>query len=127
MKIVEELRAIKIYNTHDMLKRFAEQGEDVSCYFIGYGDGRSMQVAGTRVYSPSHQTDSKAHFLNRGCKTFLGPRDESMPLALAWASKKYSIKEWAVDPTDRNGKVPSIVRKRALAAVMTSALKASPL
>jgi hypothetical protein len=113
---VDALRAIGVINTHDLLKRFGDLHKDVACHF--HGDS-SREVCGprTNVYSPSRQTDPKAHYSNYGCKTFGGGFAESMPLALAWASKRYRIKSWVVDPTNRSCRVPIVVRERALTAI----------
>ncbi len=91
----EALRALRIYNDHALLKRFGEKGRDV---WLGYSPPGRAEAQKTRVMSPSHKTDPKAHWTNDGCKTFVGRRAESMPKAMAWASANYRVDEWVSSP-----------------------------
>lgn len=125
-RLVDQLHALRIVNTHDLLRRFADKGQDVACCWCGHGDSRSVRAHGAHVYSPSHKTDPTAHWTDYGQKRFGGPRDEALPAALAWASEKYGVAAWAVDPTDRNARVPKVVRERAEAAVKAADQPPSP-
>jgi hypothetical protein len=105
----ERLRAAGIINTWDILTKFAAEGLDVACDFSGKGPARSYECAKTRVWRPKHKTDPNAAWYDYGRKTFVGTREESMPLALKWASEKYGITQWVPCPTDRNAKIPKEV------------------
>ena len=104
-----------IINTFDVLRRFADKGKDIACSYFPKDNSRGGRSARVTVFSPSHQTDPSAHWLNRGCKTFLGKKNVSLPLALAWAQEKYGISEWSTVPT-RTAKdlVPKIVHDRLM-------------
>ena len=118
----EQLAAIKICNTHELLARFGDlKKTDIAVSFDGYGGGRSMRVHGSSVYSPSHKTNPDASWYDYGKKTFVGNRAESLPKAFAWASERYgiAIDDWVPDPTrtGRGSYVPRVVRDRALHAL----------
>lgn len=110
MKLRDQLREMKIINTWDILTKFAVKGKtDVACSFRGPGDSRLCMCAASQVYSPSRNTDPTEAWYNYGRKTFVGKQSESMPLAIAWASKEFGIDEWSTDPTDPRTKIPKSV------------------
>lgn len=115
-KLSEGLRAMGIFNTHELLKRFGVKGKDVAVSYCPPLP-RMVQAARSYVYSPSHKTDEQAGWYDYGRKAFIGKQAESMPRALAWASELYEIDEWAPDPTSRGSKVPKYVADAARAAV----------
>lgn len=114
MKTIDVLRALKVYNTHELLLRFDATQKAVACQYCKSGGGYGH---GTEVWSPRFATDPKAHWTHANRKLFTGKRSVSMPAAVAWATGKYGITEWAADPTDPNTKIPKVVRDAALAAV----------
>ena len=116
MTTVEKLRKIGIFNQHGLLQRFSAPTQDVGISWRPR-EARACKPAGAYVYSPSHHTDPNTHWMHYGCKTFTGNAKEAIAEAIAWASERYGITDWAVDPTDRSARVPAIVRKRALAAI----------
>ena len=113
-KISDTLRLHQVYNTHDILKKFGEKGKNVSVSYSPVPSGRMgmCECDHTSVYSPSFQTDPKAHWKNQGCKTFVGNRARSFSEALAWASTTYGIQEWASCPTDGRTRIPKDVLDR---------------
>jgi hypothetical protein len=116
VKATELLRAFGVYNTHQILERFAPKGMDVACIYYP-AEPRACRGRATKVYSPSHKTDPEAAWYDRGQKSFGGERERSMAEAVAWASQRYGITGWATCPTDRTAKIPATVRERALDAV----------
>lgn len=117
-RLAEALRAMGIYNNHNLLSRFGEPGRDVWCEYHA-PEPRSCTCQTTRVYSPSHKTRPDAPWYDHGRQAFIGNRAESMPLAVTWASERYGIDEWA--PSPFGGKVPAYVRKAAERAVREQA------
>jgi hypothetical protein len=115
-KLEDQLRAIRVFNTHELLLRFGVPGRDVGLTYYP-PETRSVRPNMTKVYSPTFKTNPKAHWSDYFCKVFIGNRAESMPEAQAWASEQYGITEWAPDPTSRGGKVPKYVVDAAKAAV----------
>lgn len=115
-KTVEALRALGVYNTFGVA-HMANAGRRVFVVFYGADHRRGGHGALSRVHATDHKTDPHGAWYDNGSKTFLGPRDESLPLARAWATEKYGITEWATCPTDRNALVPAEARRRALALV----------
>ena len=116
MSIKQRLRDYGVINTHDLLLRFAKKGKDVACCYYP-PDTRGVMAAKTQVYSPRYKTDPAGSWYNYGQKTFVGNKAESMPQAIAWASKRYGIREWVPDPTSRSTMIPLEVRMLALATV----------
>lgn len=113
MTVRDRLRSLKLYNTHDLLVRFGDRGRDVAVfYYPGEARGLCYRAA---VYSPSHRTDPHSAWYDQKQKTFSGPRRESVPAAIAWASARYGVEDWAVCPLDPSAKIPQYVRDRALA------------
>lgn len=111
-KLSDALRAHRIINTSDLLKAFGVKGQDVAIMYHTRqprGAGAPQSV----VYSPSHKTNPQSAWYDYGQKAFVGNRADSMPLAIAWASKVYGVKEWATCPTDPTSKVPQYVRDAA--------------
>ena len=110
------LRATGVINTHDLLKRFGDKGRDVAVsYYVR--DARGVMPSSSKVWSPTFKTDPQAHWTDYGSKAFSGNRAESFPLAKAWASERYGIKEWAPFGGDH---VPAEVLARAREAVKGS-------
>jgi hypothetical protein len=48
-KLAESLRALKIYNTWDLLRTFADKGKDVACSYSA--DGYGARCRGVHVFS----------------------------------------------------------------------------
>ncbi len=116
MKTQDALRSIKVFNTWELLKRFATKGTAVAVQFMGRSQMRPPRV---QVWSPYFDTDKDAPWYNDNRKTFLvfrRDRKQTMEDARKWATKKYGIKEWGVCPTNRQTLIPMEVRKLALAA-----------
>ena len=124
MKTIDALRAMKVYNTHELLLRFDATQMPVACQYVPASLGNP--VGGTQVWSPRFATDPKAHWTHATRKLFTGKRSVSMPAAVAWATTKYGITEWAADPTDPNTKISKAVRDAALAAVRDHLKGAAP-
>jgi len=111
------LRAGRIFSTHDILVSFGIRGStDVACFYARISEPLGM-VPGCYIYSPSHRTDPQARRHDHRCKTFVGERSESMPRALAWASRRYGVTEWAPCPLDAYAMIPRVVREAALTCV----------
>lgn len=127
MTLKEKLRThLNVINTYDLLVRFGKKREtDVAVSFHGRGPSRSLQPPQARVFSTSHNTNPKAAWYDRGCKTFVGNREESLPLAISWASQRYGIAEpdWVPCPTSRNTYVPRSVMAAAMAALKEVGVK----
>lgn len=116
-KLSDQFRALHIVNAYDLLRKFGVKGKtDICVSYRPRPSGRMgiCEINKTTVYSPSHKTNPDAHWTDRGCKTFIGNRSESMPAALDWTTKRYGISEWAPSPIDGADKVPASVRKAAL-------------
>lgn len=112
-KFADKLRALNIYNNHDILKRFGKHGHDV---YVDYDKAESRgRCSHSTVYSPSHKTDPQSAWYDYGNKSFVGNRKESLPKAMEWASDKYGIAEWAVSPF--GGRIPQYVYDAAKEAV----------
>lgn len=106
---IEILRALKIVNTYDLLKAYANDGKGPGVFAVArHHQKRSDSFGCTLVMHFNMHPDAAWPSFMRA--SFAGSLKESMPLALAWASKKYGVKEWAVDPTDRSVRVPAEVR-----------------
>lgn len=112
MTVKERLWELGLFNTHELLKRFADPGRDVACLY--YPSQTRGSCAKTQVYSPSHDTDPSAAWYDYRKKTFVGLRTDSMPLAEVWASAVYRVEHWVPCPTDPSARVPLAVRTRAL-------------
>ena len=111
-KLADALRAMRVFNDHDLLTRFAADRRMAVCVSYIPHEAQMVNAARSQVSSPFFDTDRNAHWSDNGCKTFAGNRAESMPLALAWAQKKYGITEWAPSPFGR-AKVPKEIRDAA--------------
>jgi hypothetical protein len=112
----KRLRAIGVVNSVDLLKRFGGP-RDVALLYHATDNSRGGTYAHVSVYSCHHDTQPDAPWYQHKSKWFVGLRSQSMPLAEAWASAKYGIKEWGVDPTSPGSRVPMHIRKAALAAL----------
>ena len=112
-KLAEALRAHKIINVWDLLKRFGDQGRDVGVYYHARPSGRMgmAQCCHSQVFSPTFLTAPKAPWYDEGLKTFVGDRAESFPAAIKWASETYNIQEWV--PFGPGSRVPKYVMDRA--------------
>ncbi len=113
----DRLRAVGVFNTHELLTRFAAPGRDVSLRY------ESPVVL---AWSPSHETDPAAWYHHGQRVFFSGPgvlgldgRREAFERARAWALGRYGIPAdgWATDPTDRGTLVPREVREAALESI----------
>lgn len=109
-RLTETLRASRVFNTWDLLRRFGDKGKDIA---VSYSTGSTVGVHGTKVFSPSHETCPGAPWYDYNTKRFTGKRTESLEPALAWAQETYGISEWVVCPFDRYAMVPAYVRERA--------------
>lgn len=114
-KTSEALRNIGIYNDHGLVARFGTAKKDD--LFLSYDAPERARCGGTRVHSPSHQTDPKAHWQDWGCKSFTGGRTESLAEAQEWAAKTYGITEWSASPFSSSARVPTHILKAAKAAL----------
>lgn len=112
-KLRDRFRAAGIFNTYQILERFAKPGRDVACLYHT-SEPRSCMCHGTKIFSPSHKTDPGGAWYNYDCKFFIGRRVDSMLRAIAWASKKYGIAEWDACPMDPSARIPREVRQTAL-------------
>jgi hypothetical protein len=92
----EQMRSVGVYNAHN----FAN-----GAIFVDYtprDTGRGGFSAKWQVCWAGHVTDPKAHWADYGKKTFnVFGKDEKETArleAIAWATEKYGIKEWAKTP-----------------------------
>ena len=107
-EIQDLLRKNRIFNNYEFLRNFAETKiDDVSIEFYA---STGMRVKGTKIYSPSHETDPGAHWMNNKCQFFIGDKSSTMKKAMVWASEKYKVKEWK--PSPFGGKIPDTVFAR---------------
>lgn len=115
----EALRAIGVFNTWNLLQRFAAPNRDIAVTYDKRPEGRMgmAQCDKSRVFSPSHQTNPKSAWYDYGQKSFTGNRADSFPEAIAWATETYGITEWDTCPMNRNTKIPKEAKKAALAAL----------
>lgn len=107
-KLADKLREHGVYNTWDVLKRFAEPGKDVACRFTRC-QPREVLPDRTAVFSPSHSTEPDAPWYQHGQEWFSGRMSESMPEAIAWASEKYGVDGWSTSPFSRSERIPTAV------------------
>lgn len=119
-KLQDQLREMRVFNTHGLLKHFALKGRDVAVVYHT-AVPRQCSCNHSVVYSPSHKTSPDAPWYNNGCKSFVGQKSESVPLAIAWATEKYGITEWVTCPTDRSAKIPAEVLEAAKKAAKIAA------
>lgn len=115
----ETLRSLNIFNTHDVLRRFAVRGKtDLMVSFSGADGARSMRCHKSVISSLSHKTSPDAAWYDYGCKAFVGGRNESLPKAIAWASERYGIavSDWVPSPAGVGDYIPRVVREAALKA-----------
>jgi hypothetical protein len=110
---------MRIHNTHGLLVRFGDPGKtDLCVMFSGYDRFRIGSIRGSTVWSPSHKVDPKGAWYDRGAKSFPGKRDQTLPLAIEWAGKKYGLGyssgDWKPCPIIRNSYIPSEVYEKAM-------------
>jgi len=117
LPLKKRLEKIGIINTWDLLKKFGVPHKTDIAISYYPPEGRSVRPARSQVWSLSHRTDPKASWYDYGKKSFTGYHDESVPEAVKWATEKYGITEWAVDPTYPSGRVPKVLRDMAVAAL----------
>lgn len=105
----------QLINTYDQLKEAVRQGviKEIEAIYISHytPDRRDVSPARWQVGSPFFETDPKAHWYDKGKKTFLSLNKyrESLSAAQKWASAKYGITEWARNA--RGEYVPRVVNK----------------
>ena len=121
-KLADALRAMRVFNDHALLMRFAADRRMAVCVSYIPHEAQMVNAARSQVSSPFFKTDPRAHWSDHGCKTFVGNRAESMPLALAWAQEKYGVSEWAPSPFG-GAKVPKEIRDAAKRAVLEAEAK----
>jgi hypothetical protein len=96
-KLTNDLREIGIVNTYD----FAGKG-NVALSYSSATTGLGSRYARWIVVRPGFQTDSGAHWMDNGNKTFSvsckAVKDEVLEQAKAWAGERYKIAEWAKTP-----------------------------
>lgn len=97
-KLADKLRAMRVFNDHDLLSRFAANRKRAIAVDYIPPEGRLVRAHSSRVWSPFFQTDPNSAWYDHGHKTFVGRRSESLPKALAWATEQYGIAEWATSP-----------------------------
>ena len=115
-RLADALRAMGVFNDYNLLTLFAtDKSRAVAVSYTPWETTRVLPAA-SAVSSPFFQTDPGSSWFDRGRKTFVGNRAESMPLALAWAQEKYCITEWAPSPFG-GSKVPKYIRDAAERAV----------
>jgi hypothetical protein len=108
-KLSERFRAVKIYNTHDILKLAGACDKMAIACSYSPSDGTGFGCSKSTVWSPHFKTNPDSSWYDYGCMTFVGKRVESMPKALAWASNQYGIKEWVNCPMNTTDKIPQHV------------------
>lgn len=97
-KPTEQLRSLGVFNSYE----FAGQTGQVWIEYYPAESGRAARYGRYVVHRRGYKTDPKAHWLDHGDKTFpscsKGERPERFKAAMAWASNRYGIKEWARTP-----------------------------
>ena len=92
-KFTEQMRKVGVHNSN----AFAGKGN----VYISYnsGNSRACQPSRWQVHRPGFKTDSTAHWMDYGSKSFLGRKQSgAFDEAKEWASERYGIKEWARTP-----------------------------
>lgn len=97
-KLTEQLRSLGVFNSYE----FAGQTGQVWIEYYPAESGRAARYGRYVVHRRGYKTDPKAHWLDYGNKTFPSASREEKPErlkeAVAWASARYHIKEWARTP-----------------------------
>ena len=114
-KFADALRAIRVYNDHELLVRFGQPRDVMLSYRPP--ESRACRPAQTHVYSPRFETDPKSAWYDYGQKSFGGNAKDSMPKARAWAAKQYGDQDWVASPFGRYTQVPRRVVEAARKAV----------
>jgi hypothetical protein len=123
-KFSDHLRAVRVFNNFDMLKRFGTAG-DVAIEYIRPAAGRLgwCEVRRTSVWSPyPHAQLSIEGIKKHGEKQFFGNRAHSLPTALAWARKTFGG-EYV--PSPHGGYLPKHVVDKARAFVEKAGMTAT--
>lgn len=114
-KLADQLRAIRLFNNYDLLRRFGSSG-DVA---IEYSPSERWNVNRTTVWSPHSHPKLEASKQDRNWeKTFIGKRAETFWLARNWAAQEFGHD---YEPSPFGGHIPSHIRHKA-----KTAAKANP-
>ena len=113
-KLGEQLRAIGVYNNHNILVRFGDIN-DVAIEYYRPAEGRAgwCETRHTTVWSPHKNPKLKVRGL-RTSKDFQGSRNESLPAAFTWASNEFGH---TYVPSPHGGYIPKHVLAKIKAAV----------
>ena len=82
-KFADQLRALRIFNNWDLLRRFGAPGDVAVEYCVP--DARSVRCQRTRVWSTRPWDGLEKDPGGSFSKEFLGKRAESWPSAVSWA------------------------------------------
>ncbi|MEN6532199.1 MAG: hypothetical protein ABFD89_00955 [Bryobacteraceae bacterium] len=96
-KTTELLRTIGVYNSHGFATKGSPESEVHVDYFPSSG-GLGINRSKTYIFRLGCKTNPDGPWYNYGDMAIGGIRAESLPLALAWATVRYGIKEWARTP-----------------------------
>lgn len=118
-KLQDALRAIKVFNNHNLLTRFGGP-DDVAVEYHPSPRGRLgyAQCDKTKVWSPRPHRDLKRDERGLGSvyqKEFLGNRKETFDRAIIWAAAALKV-EFATSPF--GGRVPKRVLDKAKEAAL---------
>ena len=95
--------------TYWLLRAYVANGRE------GFEDGPSAGETFSSILDVLANAGMEPDY-DQGSKAFVGYRAESMPLALAWASERYGVTEWAPSPFG-GAQVPKEIRDAAERAV----------
>jgi hypothetical protein len=112
-KIVDQLRALKIYNTHNLLTAFAAKGRDVAITFTPHSR-QTMTTFGVRLMCPRGVFKNVPHFSSGMI--------EGREQAKAYCAERFGITEWVACPTERTTLIPREVKEAALTAIKAASL-----
>jgi hypothetical protein len=84
---------MKILNTHAQLTQAVKDGvitreQSIAISYHRY-ESRDLQANASKVWSPFFALYPEGHWRDRGAKSFVGDKKESLPLAMEWAVKTY--------------------------------------
>lgn len=95
-----DLRAMGIFNEHDLAKR--DGGSNLYVCYRAQDNGRGGHSSGWLVIRVGHKTDPEGHWGEYGNKYFLTwgrhDKEEKRLEAIAWATARYGIQEWERSP-----------------------------
>lgn len=127
-KAADALRALRIFNGHDVARLAAAAGVGEGLYlsYRPQDTGRGSHSAAWQViHTDGSPTDSKGHWADYGWKTFTvygrAGKQPQLEAAKAWTAEQFGITDWAPVPGIRDDKFPAEVAAWVKAQVKAAA------